>query len=91
MLNLPTYVLRYWETEFPDLKPEKTAAGQRIYSEKDIDLLKRIIHLRYEEKLTLSGTKAKLLKQRGGVKSRVAPDVLNDIKKGLHEILTILQ
>lgn len=45
LLNLKTYVLRFWETEFPQLDPLRTEKGQRLYSERDIAVLRRIRHL----------------------------------------------
>ncbi len=60
MLDLESYVLRYWETEFPQLKPEKSPKGQRIYRKKDIELLEKIKHLLYERKFTISGAREAL-------------------------------
>ena len=62
MLNIPAYVLRFWETEFPDLQPEKSEKGQRLYSEDDIATIRNIAQLRYAEKLTVSGARMKLKK-----------------------------
>jgi DNA-binding transcriptional MerR regulator len=59
--ELEQYVLRYWETEFEQLKPAKNLAGNRIYTNKDIKLILQIKKLLREEKYTIDGAK-KLLK-----------------------------
>jgi len=59
--NIEQYVLRYWETEFEQLKPAKNLAGNRIYTNKDIKLILYIKRLLKEEKYTIEGAK-KLLK-----------------------------
>lgn len=59
--DLEQYVLRYWETEFDQLKPAKNLAGNRIYTNKDIKLILHIKKLLRDEKYTIEGAK-KLLK-----------------------------
>ena len=58
--GLKQYVLRYWETEFSELKPQKNRAGNRIYKEKDIRLIRKIIDLLYNKKYTIEGARQKL-------------------------------
>jgi len=58
--GLKPYVLRYWETEFPQLSPEKDDNDQRRYRRKDIDLIQRIKQLLYEEKFTIAGAKQRI-------------------------------
>ena len=53
--NLKQYVLRYWETEFSFLNPKKNSAGNRIYIDKDIQIIKEIQSLLYERKFTIKG------------------------------------
>ena len=55
--GLEQYVLRYWESEFPELKPQKNRAGNRIYTNKDIKLILHIKGLLREEKYTIEGAK----------------------------------
>ncbi|MCU0410937.1 MAG: MerR family transcriptional regulator [Dehalococcoidia bacterium] len=55
--GLEQYVLRYWETEFPELKPAKNRAGNRIYTNKDIKLILKIKNLLRDEKYTIEGAK----------------------------------
>ncbi len=58
--GVPAYVLRYWESEFKLLRPKKNPAGQRVYRQRDVDLVRRIKTLLYEERLTLEGAKKRL-------------------------------
>lgn len=60
MVNEPQYVLRYWEKEFPLLKPKKNRAGNRVYSDKDIEIIQTIKSLLREQKLSLRGALAEL-------------------------------
>jgi DNA-binding transcriptional MerR regulator len=57
--GLEPHVLRYWETEFPQLRPKKNRAGNRAYREKDIELVEYIKRLLYEEQYTIPGAKRK--------------------------------
>lgn len=57
LLNLKTYVLRFWETEFPQIAPLRTEKGQRLYTPKDIELLERIKYLLHEQGLTIDGAR----------------------------------
>ena len=58
---MPSYVLRYWESEFKLLRPKKNPAGQRLYRRRDLELVQRIKALLYDERLTLEGAKKRLL------------------------------
>ena len=60
LVDIQPYVLRYWETEFPDLSPNKSKSGQRVYSEKELEVIRRIKELLYEEGYTIAGAKKKL-------------------------------
>src|SRR2546428_7899204 len=60
LCRLPAYVLRFWETEFPQLKPVKSNTGQRMYRRKDVDAALRIKKLLYEEGFTIAGARQQL-------------------------------
>ena len=60
LLEIQPYVLRYWETEFPFLKPGKSKSGQRVYAEKELAIIRRIKELLYEEGYTIAGAKKRL-------------------------------
>jgi DNA-binding transcriptional MerR regulator len=57
------FVLRYWETEFPELSPVKGAGGQRTYTRADVELILRIKQLLYEERFTVAGAKKRLTEE----------------------------
>ena len=59
-VDIQPYVLRYWETEFSFLKPEKSKSGQRVYTEREIGLIRRIKELLYVEGYTIAGAKKRL-------------------------------
>ena len=58
--SLEPHVLRYWESEFAQLRPKKNRAGNRAYRDKDIEIIKYIKYLLYEEQYTIPGAKKKL-------------------------------
>ena len=60
LAEVPPYVLRFWETEFPPLAPNKSGGGQRLYTQHDLDVVLRIKHLLYSEGLTIAGAKKRL-------------------------------
>ncbi len=99
LVNLKQYVLRYWETEFPMLRPQKNRAGNRKYRKKDIDLVLRIKNLLYNKKYTIAGAREKLRRElRGDIESETESNVdsneykelLSSIKIELQEILELL-
>ena len=57
---LKPYVLRYWETEFRSIKPQKTRSGQRLYRRQDIEHLLRIRNLLYDQRFTIEGARTRL-------------------------------
>jgi len=59
-LDIQPYVLRYWETEFPSLSPTKSKSGQRVYTDREIEVIRRIKQLLYDEGYTIAGAKKKL-------------------------------
>ena len=60
LADLQPYVLRYWETEFPQLSPNKSGGGQRLYTQRELDIILRIKELLYREGFTIAGAKKKL-------------------------------
>src|SRR3984957_12527739 len=57
LLDVPAYVLRFWETEFPQLKPNKGGTGQRLYRKKDVEMALRIKSLLYDQGYTIPGAR----------------------------------
>ena len=60
LCRLPAYVLRFWETEFPQLKPVKSGSGQRMYRQRDVENVLRIKKLLYNEGFTIAGARQHL-------------------------------
>jgi DNA-binding transcriptional MerR regulator len=79
LVDVQPHVLRYWESEFPMLAPQKNKAGQRVYRRKDVEMVVRIRELLYDEGFTIAGAKRKLASEaRGGAGARlkvVTPEV----------------
>jgi DNA-binding transcriptional MerR regulator len=65
--GLEPHVLRYWETEFAQLRPKKNRAGNRAYRDKDIDVIRYIKFLLYEEQFTIPGAKKKLAESKDDI------------------------
>lgn len=67
IVGVKPYVLRYWETEFPDIAPAKSKSKQRLYKRKEVEMILRIRDLLYKEKFTIEGARKRLkeLNKRG--------------------------
>jgi DNA-binding transcriptional MerR regulator len=69
LAGVQAHVLRYWESEFPMLAPQKNRAGQRVYRKRDVEMALRIKELLYEDQYTIAGAKKRLTNElRGGGK-----------------------
>ncbi len=97
--GVKTSVLRFWETEFPFLKPVKSSSGQRLYSKNEVDLVLQVKHLLYDEKFTIEGvkkrinSKGKLLKTEevlGSVTASEYSDILKTVRSELKVIRDLL-
>lgn len=73
--DVQPYVLRYWETEFPPLAPDKTGGGQRTYTQRDIEVILRIKELLYTEGFTIAGAKKKLELEMKDGQAPAAPKI----------------
>ena len=97
LCRLPAYVLRFWETEFPQLKPIKSSTGQRMYRRKDVEAVLRIKKLLYEEGFTIAGARQQLRAESKTEKNQAplpfpvqSSADLKRIRHGLQEILGML-
>lgn len=80
-LGIKPFVLRFWETEFPQLEPLRTPKGQRVYGPEQLKLARRIKHLLYEQKLTIDGARKALSDEdRQGIISEIVAE-LQDIRR----------
>ena len=99
--DLKQYVLRYWETEFKQLNPNKNKAGNRTYRQKDIDIILEIKNLLYKEKFTIEGarkmlsipskevkvvTKTEKKVITSGVNKKTLEKIRNDLKSILDDL-----
>ena len=75
LAGVQAHVLRYWESEFPMLAPQKNRAGQRVYRKRDVEMALRIKELLYEDQYTIAGAKKRLTNElRGGGKLKTNGD-----------------
>ena len=98
--GIESYVLRYWETEFPFLKPRKNKSGQRVYTKKELELIILVRTMLYEERYTIEGVRKRFgegtvnineVKTHSGKKlrtSRSHQEIIGIVKKKLQDILT---
>ena len=95
-VGVETHVLRYWETEFRSIRPQKSSRGQRVYSRRDVETLMRVKELLYDRGFTIAGARKQL--RDGGIEPREPADptlrgatrmraALTEIRK---EILSLL-
>ncbi len=101
LTDLKQYVLRYWETEFPELRPSKNRAGNRIYRLNDVKVIFRIKKLLYEDKYTIEGARQRLKSEQKDKRDKIQLDIpfgdlskeeiVSDIRKDLEEILELLE
>jgi DNA-binding transcriptional MerR regulator len=87
LTGLEPYVLRYWESEFPQIKPDKGKSGQRLYKKEDVDNIFHIKQLLYKDGYTIAGARRKL----NGKAGKDVNTVIESAKKDLREILEILK
>jgi DNA-binding transcriptional MerR regulator len=74
LTGLEAHVLRFWESEFPELAPKKSQGGTRRYQIQDLELIRRIQHLVHEEKYTLEGARRKL-RQPASTRDRLRAEI----------------
>jgi DNA-binding transcriptional MerR regulator len=91
-------VLRFWESEFRSLRPQKTKSQQRLYRRKDVELVLRIRQLLYDERFTIEGARQRL-RELGHDEAAPAPvpppevdvETLRKIKQGLLDLLRLVE
>ena len=98
LLGVKPHVLRYWESEFPSLKPKKNPSGQRIYAKADIEAIVEIKNLLYNQRYTISGAKRMLARQEEGehvvaqsLTEETFVQEVKHLKRYIHELLVLLQ
>ncbi len=90
LTGLESYVLRYWETEFAALRPQKSSGGQRVYTKKDVDLVLQIKRMLYEQGFTIAGAR-KRIRGRAPIDPVENRAMLGQIRGQLQSILDDLR
>jgi DNA-binding transcriptional MerR regulator len=97
LLGVKPHVLRYWESEFASLRPQKNASGQRMYTKADIEAIVEIKNLLYNERYTISGAKQMLARQEEdsppllSAKDATLGQTLASLKEHIHTLLALLE
>lgn len=95
LCGVKPFVLRYWETEFRSVRPQKTQSHQRLYRRKDVEHLLRIRQLLYEQRFTIEGARARLRELGHDEVPATVPspeidaDTLRKIKQGLLDLIRL--
>ncbi|MGC2497791.1 MAG: MerR family transcriptional regulator, partial [Acidobacteriaceae bacterium] len=98
LCGVETYVLRFWETEFPQLRPNKSGTGQRLYRRREVELAMRIRKLLHEEGYTIAGARQLLAQEARASKEKQMPLIegaavqtkLQHLRKEMRDLLGIL-
>jgi len=101
LCDLPAYVLRFWESEFPQLKPHKGGTGQRLYRRRDVEAVLHIKSLLYDEGYTISGARQVIKSEQRQKAPQLALDIeetgpagstkqLRKLQKEMRELLAVL-
>lgn len=97
LTGVKPHVLRYWESEFPSLKPKKNPSGQRIYAKADVEAIVEIKNLLYNERYTISGAKLMLARHDVSSDEEIPGEAVTYVegmvalKEHIHELLALLQ
>ncbi|HHE64562.1 MAG TPA: MerR family transcriptional regulator [Bacteroidetes bacterium] len=89
--QLETYILRFWETEFTQINPNRTATGQRLYRKSDVETILKIKDLLYDKKFTIQGAKQYLKTVSVEKRSNRSSMTIDQIRMELKNIREILK
>lgn len=89
--DVPATVLRFWESQFARIKPQRTEAGQRLYRKKDVELILTIKNLLYDQKFTIQGARNHLKSRSRAAMLKSKPQILQDIRMELQQIRDLLK
>jgi len=90
LAGLEAYVLRFWETEFPNLAPQKSKTGHRVYRKADVEMVLKIKSLLYDRGFTIPGARRQLARTRP-LERAERDRILAEVRNELREILTLLE
>ncbi len=88
--GLQPYVLRFWESEFSQIKPKRTPSGQRIYTKGDVEIILKVKNLLYDQKYTIPGAKQHLKAKSVKKKDKFSIQALSEIRQELESIRELL-
>lgn len=91
LCSVKTHVLRYWEQEFPQLKPVKRRGNRRYYQREDVLTIRQIRTLLYDQGYTIGGARHQMTNEEGAGDSAAQKLVVADLVSDLESVLTILK
>jgi DNA-binding transcriptional MerR regulator len=96
LVGVEPHILRFWETEFPTLRPKKNRAGNRAYRPRDVDLIQAIKRLLYDERFTIDGARRRLAARRSKARSeslakdRAIQPLLAEVRTSVTRVMAML-
>ena len=91
IVGVEPYVLRFWESEFPVLAPQKSTSGHRVYKRKDVETILKIKELLYDRGFTIAGARKQIAARSRKLTGPERDKVLVQVRQELREILTLLR
>ena len=91
LCDVKPHVLRYWETEFPTLKPVKRRGNRRYYQRHDVLMIRQIRALLYEQGFTITGARARLEGQQARMEASISNQIVRQMRMELEQLLVILK
>jgi DNA-binding transcriptional MerR regulator len=88
--GVPASVLRFWENEFPRIKPRRSDSGQRVYRRSDVELIMTIKHLLYDRKFTIKGARQYLKSKSSTEPQPIDSDLITLLRNELQHIKDLL-
>jgi DNA-binding transcriptional MerR regulator len=90
VVGVPAYVLRFWERQFPALRPQRAASGHRLYRPRDLELLLQIKHLLHEQHFTIAGARKVLKTAEPPAPADTAAGLLDEVRRELRALRQML-
>ena len=91
LCEVKPHVLRYWETEFPSLKPVKRRGNRRYYQRHDVLTIRQIRSLLYDQGFTITGARQRLEGEPGRVEATLSLQIIRQVRQELEEVLQLLR
>src|SRR5688572_29351550 len=91
LCDVKPHVLRYWETEFPGLKPVKRRGNRRYYQRHDVLTIRQIRSLLYDQGFTITGARQRLEGEQGKMEASISAQIVRQVRLELEEVLQLLR